>query len=270
MMNMCTAILFYNILDEYPIIFGENRDAYIETEEIAPHIISKNPKIFSALDKKSNGTWFGLNEYGVVVGLTNLYPQRNKPKNENSRGKLCIETLKQPSAEEVTEFLKEEFDPIKYKNMNIISVDEESAFLTRCCEDTRVSKLKDGIHIFTNYDFVKKPRDQEEIDLWIDSKHREERAKEILKRYQIETLDDAILVMGEVFRDHERPNYPSGSEEQKYFTICCHSSKEYLWRTTSSSILVLSTHGFDYSKYFYLNGNPCENRYDDYSYLLEG
>jgi len=109
-----------------------------------PHIANKDPAIYCAKDKKSGGIWFGLNEYGVAVGLTNLYSNTGETKPKGSIGKLCLEALKQPTSEEISGYLKETFNPGKYRKANILAADENSAILTMCDKDIEVIQLSPG------------------------------------------------------------------------------------------------------------------------------
>lgn len=265
---MCTALLFYKVIEDYPVVLGENRDSHMKAEEMAPNKVSEDPKIFSALDKGSEGTWFGLNEYGVVVGLTNLYSKRENVKADKSRGKLCLGALEQSSAKEVSEYLEEEFDYRKYKKSNIISADKNNAFLSRCDREIKITPLGAGTYVFTNYDFSHEPETEKDTDLMIDSKHRGDRAIEILERASLNGLDEALDVLKAIFRDHKKADYERGSEFKRYFTICCHGDGQYPWETKSSSIVALSEKGLEKSKYLYAPGNPCQVEYKDYSYMF--
>lgn len=267
---MCTLILLYKMLEDYPVILAENRDIFMGTGEIPPHIASVNPRVYCAKDKKSGGTWFGLNGYGVAAGLTNLYSNTGEIKPVDSIGRLFVEALKQPDAEEVSRYLQDRFIPGKYRKANILAADENSAILTMCDKSIDAIRLSPGIHVLTNYNLKHKPEKSDDIDTFVDSVHRRDQAIKLLKYYGIrdkKDIDDVIRVLQRVLSDHE--NAGNVVSVGDYFKICCHGDPEiYDWETKSSSIAALSKNGIEKSMYFYCPGNPCTVAYDDYSAIL--
>ncbi len=265
------------MLEDYPVILAENRDTRMGSVEIPPSCVSVDPKIYCAIDEYSQGTWFGLNEYGVVVGLSNLYSNRKQGESTHSthlRGELCLDALKQSTAEEVSEYLSETFDPAKYSQLNMISADADSAFILKCDENTEIIELKPGIHVLTNYNFGHEPATSMALDLMVDSKHRRDRATELIEGYLIEDyrikdIESAINILKIVLSDHEEADYLGGSKYKEYFTICCHGNENYPWETKSSSIIALPEGGPENSIYLYADGNPCNIDYADCSSILK-
>lgn len=261
------------MLNDYPIVLAENRDTRRDSIEIPPSCVSEYPKIYCAIDENSQGTWFGLNDRGVVLGLSNLYSNTEQEKPTHWRGELCLEALKQSTAEEVSIYLSETFDPAKYSQLNMISADADRAFISKCDKSTEIIELKPGIHVLTNYNFEHEPATHNALDLMVDSKHRRDRATELIKGYliedyRIEDIESAINILKIVLSDHEEADYPRGSKFKQYFKICCHGNEKYRWQTTSSSIIALPEYGLKNTMYLYLAGNPCENDYVDYSSIL--
>lgn len=66
-----------------------NRDELIEREEDAPllHHLSYEVHAWYPVDAVSEGTWFGVNNYGLVLSILNRY-QENNPQALVSRGKI--------------------------------------------------------------------------------------------------------------------------------------------------------------------------------------
>ncbi|MDF1582374.1 MAG: NRDE family protein [Methyloprofundus sp.] len=71
-----------------------NRDELIEREEGAPkqHDLSDDVHGWYPVDAVSGGTWFGVNNYGLVLALLNRY-QENNPQAHVSRGKIIPQLL---------------------------------------------------------------------------------------------------------------------------------------------------------------------------------
>lgn len=274
---MCTLISIYKKHKDYPIILAENRDADKNLKEKPPHIPCVNPKIFCALDIKSQGTWIGLNEYKVVVGLTNLYPE-NKIKIK-SRGHLCLEALKEHTAKEACDFIVTEYETNQYQKVNMFCCDLKNAYLIKCNNYAEVIPLGSGVHVLTNYDFREEPKTNEDLQTMFNSKHRRERALEILNDLTFDNVEKNIDLLKTVCRDHQQCPYAI-PKLSKYYTkrfdpfslkrglnLCTHSDSNRPYKTTSSTIIAV---GLDLSKtkYLYSAGNPCENEYHDYSFLF--
>ncbi|MFH1127136.1 MAG: NRDE family protein [archaeon] len=271
---MCTLILLYQLLEEYPVILAENRDASVSSAEIPPSMVSSNPGIYSAIDKRSGGTWFGLNENRVALGLTNLYSNTEDIRPKASRGQLCLEALKQPTAIDVSMYLKEHYDHRRYAKMNILAADRYDAILTMCDIKIDTKELDEGIHILTNYNLAHAPSTQEDIDTRIDSAHRRDRALELSEIYGLDEKKDiegVLEILKMILSDHQKTADNRGSEKKKYFTICCHDREGYDWKTMSSSIIALSKASIEKSRYLYCPGNPCkeDSEYEDYSHILK-
>ncbi len=267
---MCTIILLYKTLENYPLILAENRDIRPGRLETPPQrVYSGDNSIYCAIDPKSGGTWYGLNSSGVTIGLTNRHPDPDSP--TASIGRLCLEALTQPTAKEASGYLLDNFDFAKHRNTNILSADKDNAIITFCDENPYTLDLNPGIHILTNYDFAQEPVTMEEKYRMIDSIHRLKRATELTETHKLgntKNRDDAISTLQKILSDHEVPKDNNSSHFIDYFKICCHSSRDFPWETKSSSIIALSKDGIEDSIYLYAGGNPCNTKYEDYSDIL--
>jgi len=266
---MCTLIAIYKKHKDYPIILAENRDADKNLKEIPPHIHCVNPKIFCAIDIKSQGTWIGLNEYKVVIGLTNLYPENQIEKKSikiKSRGLMCLEALKEHTAKDACDFIVTEYETNQYQKVNMFCCDLKNAYLIKCNNYAEVISLGSGVHVLTNYDFREEPKTEEDLQSMFNSKHRRERALELLNDLTFDYVENTIDHLKTVCRDHQPCPYAIPNLS-KYYTICTHSDSNRPYKTTSSIIIAV---GLDLSKtkYLYSAGNPCENEYQDYSFLF--
>ncbi len=268
---MCTLILVYKVLDGFPVVLAENRDAHLKSVEVPPAKVYAHPKTYAAIDKRSDGTWFGVNEFGVAVGLTNLHSMTDEIKPIDSRGQLCLEVLKQPSARDVSGYLHEVYEFERYAKVNILGVDESDAILTMCDKEITVVEFDAGIHVLTNYNLAHQPETLKEVDLKIDSEHRRTRAGELVEEYglkDIGDLEEMVAILETILSDHVKSDHNRGTKYKQYFTICCHGNEQYPWKTTSSSIAALSEKGIGKSRYWYCAGNPCESEFREYSHIL--
>ena len=100
---MCTVIILQGVSPYYPIVVAGNRDEFLERPSLPPHAWTvqgetHGVEIFAGKDDKGGGTWFGVNQYGLVVGVTNRYTGKRDPERP-SRGQLVLRCLAQDSAE---------------------------------------------------------------------------------------------------------------------------------------------------------------------------
>ena len=96
---MCTAIVLHRVFPSHPVVVAGNRDEWLARPALAPHVWTvqgqNSPvRIFAGKDEKAGGTWFGVNQYGVVVGVTNRYTG-TRDEDRASRGELVLKCLAQ-------------------------------------------------------------------------------------------------------------------------------------------------------------------------------
>ena len=93
---MCTLALYFKVFPGYPLVVAANRDEHYDRPSAPPSITGTDPTILAGTDLRAGGTWLGVNEYGLLVGILN---RRQKPgsipqDNYRSRGLLCLELLR--------------------------------------------------------------------------------------------------------------------------------------------------------------------------------
>ena len=99
----------------------------------------------------AGGTWLGINEYGVIVAVTN----RRKsllPAMPRSRGLLVRELLTSRSAIAAADRATRELDGNKYAGCNLLCVDSERAVVIQAGDWLRVRPLPTGLHVLSNGD----------------------------------------------------------------------------------------------------------------------
>src|SRR5262249_44693381 len=108
-------------------------------------------------DERAGGTWLGLNEHGLFVGLTNQAgsppdPARQSPRGHpapRSRGLLVADALAFASAEELDERLAA-LDPRAHGPFHLVYADRSAAFLAWIDGDAlRREPLARGLHVVT-------------------------------------------------------------------------------------------------------------------------
>ncbi len=246
---MCTAIVLYKQVRDYPIVVAGNRDEFLTRRSMSPHLWEGNShgpttRIFSGKDLEAGGTWFGVNQYGLVVGLTNRYTGE-RDSNKLSRGNLVLQCLNQSTPEKAREALLVE-EPSAYNPFNLFCLDQNAGFLfTNYPRPCMVAPLEPGIHLLTNHE-IGDPDDPKAG--WIHEK---------LANLQGHPgpLEDRLK---QVLRHH--------GKEDASAPLCVHLPG---YGTVSSSLLLLAN-PLTESRFTFAEGPPCEEPYEDLSLGMRG
>ena len=129
---MCTLILLDRVVPQIPVIVAANRDEYFARPAAPPtrfEATAGRPAFAAPHDLEAGGTWMGVNEHGVFVGLTNR-PVAEKPTGVRSRGLLVVDVLAAASAERAgAEFERQRNE--RYAPFNLLATDGREAWLAR-------------------------------------------------------------------------------------------------------------------------------------------
>ncbi|MCX6641773.1 MAG: NRDE family protein [Candidatus Bathyarchaeota archaeon] len=114
---MCTLIILYKLIKDYPIITLHNRYLGKDTLEFPP---IRSGEVTSPIDVASKGTWIGFNRKGLLVAITNQETETlEKP--GRSRGLLALDILRNcASAEEAKTLLLEPKVRKPYRSGNFV------------------------------------------------------------------------------------------------------------------------------------------------------
>lgn len=149
---MCTLVLFFRVFADYPIVIAANRDESLTRPSANPTYLSSSPWIYAGQDRLAGGTWLGVNEWGVTVGVLNRQATTPIDPLRRSRGSLCLDALKQHSAEAAVHALKTQAGHT-YNPFNLVITDLISAYVIDNHRDTvTIQRLSPGIHMVTNRD----------------------------------------------------------------------------------------------------------------------
>jgi phosphopantothenoylcysteine decarboxylase/phosphopantothenate--cysteine ligase len=256
---MCTLIVLYRFLPSFPIIALHNRYAPIDSSETPPKLFQGNFKFYAPTDSHSKGTWIGFNEKGLFAAITDQHTEI-KFTPYRSRGLALLDILASFSkASEALNYLKKEL-PKGYRRGNFILMDFEEAFHIIYDERLEIETLNPGTHVFTNLT-IKEWINIENIprDLLKGIEIRKRRALELVADLKPMNLEQLIEKLKFIASDH--------GDEPGRSSICYHSDAD--WYMSSSTIMAIANNLKD-SKVFYCQGNPCKNKFIDYSHELFG
>jgi uncharacterized protein with NRDE domain len=166
---MCTLLFRHHPDDPYPLAILSNRDEAYGRPSGDWEWRGSNPRYFAPVDLKAGGTWIGMNEQGVVVALTNIFPGRMNPA-FRSRGALVVELLHLDEARRAPELLHSILKDRPYNNFNLLVGDRTSAYLfTWQGRDLRQHELSPGVYEVANrpYRGAVLPDDISENEAWL-------------------------------------------------------------------------------------------------------
>lgn len=90
---MCTLAIMMNAFPGYPLVVAANRDEQFSRPSRAPMLKERPHRILSPTDLQRGGTWIGVNDRPLLVGLTNRRSIASV-RGLRSRGALVADALK--------------------------------------------------------------------------------------------------------------------------------------------------------------------------------
>jgi uncharacterized protein with NRDE domain len=234
-------MVIHRVLPAYPIVVAANRDEYYDRPTQGPSLLGHSPRIWGGQDERAGGTWLGLNEHGVAVGLTNrrLHAEQATDPERRSRGMVCLEALQGRTAAAAAETLMSQ-PPQRYNPFNLLLMDPTDLIWIAYDDEPVVTPLQPGLHILANGEL----NDFDTVRL--------RRARQLLQPAEPASLRDLMPFLEQACRDHE-----PGVKNRE--TICMHRDDDN-YGTVSSTILALPANGRE-PVYRYAGGHPCRTPY---------
>jgi hypothetical protein len=145
---MCTLVLAHRCLPGSALAVAANRDEMLDRAASGPRVVAGSPRVLMPRDEVAQGTWLGLSERGLFVGITNRAgapPDRTRA----SRGLLVVEALRASGAASLHEDLARL--PARRTNpFHLLYADGRAAFVTWSDGETvRQHALEPGVHVVT-------------------------------------------------------------------------------------------------------------------------
>ena len=124
---MCTLVILRRPDHPWPLLVAGNRDEMADRAWSAPaRHWPERPDVVAGLDQVSGGSWFGVNDYGVVAVVTNREGTLGPAPGKRSRGELVLEALDHAEASEAASALTE-LNPQAYRGFNLFVGDPRTA-----------------------------------------------------------------------------------------------------------------------------------------------
>ena len=240
---MCLLAVQYRLVPESPILVAANREEYVDRPSLPPSIQSGKPRVLCGIDQKAGGSWLGVNQNGLFVGLCNrvtatpLFGQR-------SRGLLALDLLRCTSASRALEKAETEFAKTRYDGCNILIADAKNGYAIHADERQEVVELQDGLNIIGARN-LNDPDDQ-----------RVQMARRLLTLQTLDSPVKFLAVASKVFaRAPVGPGRPSMVVRNGDYG------------TVSSTLIALGVKPRD-AIYQFSNGAPDQSKYEDFSPML--
>lgn len=241
---MCLLAVLYRLVPESPILIAANREEYYDRPSLPPSIQSGKPRVLCGVDQRAGGTWLGVNQHGMFVGLTNRRAPGADPLGARSRGLLAREVLRCGSARKGVDKAMEELMTHRYEGLNLVVCDAESGWVVHSDEEQDVQPLEEGLNIVGNHN-MNDPMDE-----------RVQLAHRLLTLQMLDSPVKFLAVASKVFaRSPTSPGRPSMVQRGPDFG------------TVSSTLIALSPKPRD-AIFQFSAGSPDETKYEDYSPML--
>ncbi len=240
---MCLLAIQYRLVPEAPVLVAANREEYYDRPSSVPSIQSGKPRILCGMDERAGGTWLGVNQHGLFVGVANRR-RLSPPMAPLSRGVLCREMLRCDSARGAVDTALEELSTGMYDGANFICADAESGWAIHATDDIEVVPLDEGLNIISN-------RDLNDMS--------DERVAMAHRLLTLQMLDSPVKFLAVASKVFARAPAPAGRPSMVM------RGKER--GTVSSTLIALGTKPRD-AIYQFAPGAPDKSKYEDYSPLL--
>jgi uncharacterized protein with NRDE domain len=141
------------MIKDFPVLVAANRDEHYDRPSAAPDLWSTKPSVVAGKDLLAGGTWLGVNEHGLLVGIlnrrTNGAPDPLSKNHTRSRGLLCLDILGFKSAAAACAFINRHEET--YQPFTVVFADPGEAWIgynIRQRIETR--KLDEGLHVYSS------------------------------------------------------------------------------------------------------------------------
>lgn len=184
----------YKTAADSPILVAYNREERPDRPSQAPRIQSGCPRIICGIDRKSGGTWFGVNQHGMFACAINR-TKREMPFNPRSRGVLCREMLNCSNPQKAAEMALKELQTGNYAGVNYVCADANQAFVVYGGLELSMQEIGPGLHMFSG----------NRMD-----DYNDERQEYVRRQLTLQRLDSSVTFLAVASKTFARKPDPSG------------------------------------------------------------
>jgi uncharacterized protein with NRDE domain len=263
---MCTLAIYFRMFGDYPVVVAANRDEFLERPALPPTALGDRPRIIGGQDLRAKGTWLGINEHGLIVGLLNRRFAETRPTADKfllnqhiaetrpnddklrSRGLLCLDALQHTSAASALQYVERQ-RARDYNGFNLLMASRKEAFVAyNRGGEIEVVKLTPGMHLLTNADVddFECPRISRSYSRFAELGQREDFAADPVGR----RAELAALLADHSTQLDARTGRPN--------SLCLHLGD---YGTRSSSLIFMRRESTTVN-HFFASGPPCTTSYE--------
>jgi uncharacterized protein with NRDE domain len=144
---VCTLAFAWRTFDSAPLVVAANRDEATGRPSTPPAVRGEHPRVLMPRDEEAGGTWIGVNEHRVFVGVTN---RPADVEGERSRGLLVTDALGAEGAMDALQRVERELADREYAGFNLVLADAEDCVLLEWDGVLRTHELDAGTHAVVN------------------------------------------------------------------------------------------------------------------------
>lgn len=246
--DVCTLALYFKCFENHPLLLAANRDEHYDRPSAPPARWQGKPRILAGKDLRAGGTWLGINELGLLVGILNrrINGTSLPASVARSRGLLCAELLHTANAAKALSVIEQ--DRARYNPFTIVFADSSAAYVAYNNDDKiNIEPIDAGVHVFSS---------AAEVDLH-SAKAKRARAGFAalvdLPSQRLNELSSVLPALQRILSDH---SLGEGSDDPGE-AICVHREAS---GTVSSSVIL-----FDQLMHrfvgFHCAGSPCRSSF---------
>jgi uncharacterized protein with NRDE domain len=149
---MCTILILRHVHPEWPLVLAANRDEFLARPATGPQVLLPSPRAVGGRDVERGGTWMGVTDEGIFVGLTNQRGGQGLGPAPRSRGEVVLRALGAGSLDAIERYLDtlpgDEFLPFNllYGDAHTLRV----AYARPGQKRLRREDVPPGIHVLPN------------------------------------------------------------------------------------------------------------------------
>lgn len=148
---MCTIVAIRGVRPDLPLVLATNRDEFYGRPSTGAIRLLDQPLAVGGRDLVAGGTWMGVTQEGVFVGVTN---QRGTPPDpsKRSRGELVLHALKLGEVARITDYVSQ-LEGSAYNEFNLMWGDARTLLVGYGRKDRRaveLAEVPEGVHVLPN------------------------------------------------------------------------------------------------------------------------
>ncbi|MCP3101872.1 NRDE family protein [Myxococcus sp. K15C18031901] len=149
---MCTIVILRQVHPEWPLVLAANRDELYARPATGPQVLLESPRAVGGRDVERGGSWMGVTNGGLFVGLTNQRGGQEQPLAAHSRGEVVLEALRAGSPAAIERYL-DTLSGADFRPFNLLYGDATTLRVAYARPGRRLIERADvppGIHVLPN------------------------------------------------------------------------------------------------------------------------